>query len=61
MQEILEMKDQIKLLKANIADEDRELSAETVAWKKFVATFYIDTVGLILNEMTRNKFVCLRF
>jgi len=35
----LELKDRMKSLEADVAAADLELSAETVAWKKFVAIF----------------------
>jgi len=37
MQEILELKDKMKTLEAELASANDELSGETVAWKKFVA------------------------
>ena len=37
MQEILELKEKMKMLETEVASANDELSGETVAWKKFVA------------------------
>ena len=46
MQEILELKEKMKTLQDNLTFANVELDAETVAWKKFVKTFYVDAIFL---------------